>query len=100
MSSCASQTPTQREDVACSILMNMMWSAMEAPPSESRRRKHKRPDRLGCRGKGGVGEVVQAVVKAEKVQQEPEALLESLRLFVCSTSFLQNQIHAFEKRLL
>lgn len=29
VSSCASQTPTQRKDMACSRLMNMMWSAME-----------------------------------------------------------------------
>lgn len=86
-SSCASQTPTQRKDMACSILMNMMWSAMEAPPSGNRRRKQRRSERLGCPGKGQVGEVVKAMVKAEKVQQEPEALLKSLRLFVCPNKF-------------
>lgn len=82
VSSCASQTTTQRKDMACIILMNMMWSAMEAPPSGNRR-KQRRPERLGCPGKGRVGEVVTVMVKAEKVQQEPEALLKSLRLFVC-----------------
>lgn len=81
------QTPTQRKGMACSILTNMMWSAMEAPPSGNRRRKQRRPESLGCPGKGGVGEVVKAMVKAEKAQQEPKALLKSLRLFVCPKKF-------------